>query len=209
MERTDHIRSIRSLIPRINKLLTQSEKLSAARKPTALDIEWIAKETACVGFANDPHHSVCINWRDDRSNRYTLQQEADILYALQDLCDSHRTHNVPLIGQNAQFDTYALRLKDWLSVSFSDDTLLQHHTLYPQLPHNLGFLTSQYTTHPFYKDEIDSWKEGGNIDDFWRYNGKDTCITLKCWERMCAELKDQGLWEFYQRSRNESTSTSW
>ena len=114
-----------------------------------------------------------------------FSEEANILYAIQDLCDSHRATRVPLIGQNAQFDTYALRLKDWLSVRFSDDTLLQHHTLYPQLPHNLGFLTSQYTTHPFYKDELDSWKEGGTIDDFWRYNGKDTCITLKCWERMC------------------------
>jgi uracil-DNA glycosylase family 4 len=172
--------------------------IKEARKPTALDIEWIAKETACIGFANDPHNSVCINWRDDRSNRYTLQEEADILYDIQDLCDSHKANNVPLIGQNAQFDTYALRLKDWLSVSFSDDTLLQHHTLYPQLPHSLGFLTSQYTTHPYYKDEVDSWKEGGNIDDFWRYNGKDTCITLRCWERMCEELKSQDLWRFYR-----------
>ena len=184
--------------PSYSQALRAIKDIKEARKPTALDIEWIAKETACVGLANDPHNSLCINWRDDRSNRYTLQQEADLLYALQDLCDSHKENAVPLIGQNAQFDTYALRLKDWLSVSFSDDTLLQHHTLYPQLPHSLGFLTSQYTTHPFYKDEIESWKEGGTIDDFWRYNGKDTCITLKCWERMCVELKSQGLWEFYR-----------
>ena len=184
--------------PTYKEALGTIRSIRDARKPTALDIEWIAKETACVGLANDPHHSICINWRNDRDNRYTLQQEADILYALQDLCDSHKANSIPLIGQNAQFDTYALRLKDWLSVSFSDDTLLQHHTLYPQLPHNLGFLTSQYTTHPFYKDELESWKEGGTIDDFWRYNGKDTCITLYCWERMCKELKDQGLWDFYR-----------
>jgi uracil-DNA glycosylase family 4 len=184
--------------PTYNQALKSIREIKEARKPTAIDIEWIAKETACVGFANDPHHSVCINWRDDRNNRYTLQEEADILYAIQDLCDTHKRNSVPVIGQNAQFDTYALRLKDWLSVSFSDDTLLQHHTLYPQLPHNLGFLTSQYTTHPFYKDEIESWKEGGTIDDFWRYNGKDTCITLRCWERMCEELKAQDLWDFYK-----------
>lgn len=173
-------------------------EIKEARKPTALDIEWIARETACVGLANDPHSSVCINWRDDRSNRFSLSEEADLLYDLQDLCDTHKLNGVPLIGQNAQFDTYALRLKDWLSVSFSDDTLLQHHTLYPQLPHNLGFLTSQYTTHPFYKDELESWKEGGTIDDFWRYNGKDTCVTLRCWERMTEELKQQDLWDFYR-----------
>ena len=184
--------------PTYQQALKSIKEVKSARKPTSLDVEWISKETACVGFANDPHHSVCINWRDDRSNRYTLQEEADILYALQDLCDSHTANGVPVIGQNAQFDTYALRLKDWLSVSFSDDTLLQHHTLYPQLPHNLGFLTSQYTTHPFYKDEIESWKEGGTVDDFWRYNGKDTCITLRCWQRMAEELKAQDLWRFYK-----------
>jgi DNA polymerase len=184
--------------PTYKQALGAIRDIKKAGLPTALDIEWIAKETACVGLANDPHNSVCINWRDDRDNRYTVQQEADLLYALQDLCDTHKANNVPLIGQNAQFDTYALRLKDWLSVSFSDDTLLQHHTLYPQLPHNLGFLTSQYTTHPFYKDELESWKEGGTIDDFWRYNGKDTCITLYCWERMCKELKEQDLWNFYR-----------
>ena len=172
--------------------------IKRAKKPTAVDIEWIAKETACIGFANDPHNSICINWRDHRSNRYSLREEADLLYAIQDLCDSHKESNVPIIGQNSQFDTYALRLKDWLSVPFSDDTLLQHHTLYPQLPHSLAFLTAQYTTHPFYKDEVESWKEGGNIDDFWRYNGKDTCITLAAWIKMSKELKDQGLWEFYR-----------
>ena len=184
--------------PSYRQCLKAIEDIKKARKPTALDIEWIAKETACIGFANDPHHSICLNWRDDRDNRFSLREEADILYAIQDLCDTHKANDVPVIGQNSQFDTYALRLKDWLSVSFSDDTLLQHHTLYPQLPHNLGFLTAQYTTHPFYKDELETWKEGGTIDDFWRYNGKDTCITLRCWERMSEELKQQDLWRFYR-----------
>jgi uracil-DNA glycosylase family 4 len=184
--------------PSYNKSLSAIRDITLAKRPTALDVETIGGETACIGLANHPHSSICINWRDHRSNRYTTQQEANILYAIQDLCDSHRAGGVPLIGQNCQYDTYTLRLKDWLSVSFSDDTLLQHHTLYPQLPHNLAFLTSQYTTHPFYKDEIESWKEGGNVDDFWRYNGKDTCLTLTCWMKMCKELKDQGLWEFYK-----------
>jgi len=173
-------------------------ELRIARRPTTCDVETIDKEIACIGFANDPHASFCLNWRDHRRNRFTVQEEADLWYDIQELCDSHRLHGVPLIGQNAQYDTYTCRLRNWLCVNFSDDTLLQHHTLYPQLPHNLGFLTSQYTTHPFYKDEIDTWKEGGNIDDFWRYNGKDTCITLTAWTKMCKELKEQGLWDFYR-----------
>jgi uracil-DNA glycosylase len=184
--------------PSYRQALKEIDGFKKRKKPMCGDIETIANETACIGFADDPHHSVCINWRDHRHNRFTVQEEADILYAIQDLCDSHRSSGVPIIGQNCQYDTYTVRLKDWLCLPFSDDTLLMHHTLYPQLPHNLAFLTSQYTSHPFYKDEVDAWKEGGNIDDFWRYNGKDTCITLACYFRMRKELQEQGLWEFYR-----------
>ena len=184
--------------PSYKQAMAAIKEIKKAAKPTVVDLEWISKQTACIGLANDPHHSVCINWRDHRHNRYTLSEEADLMYAFQDLCDTHTANGVPLIGQNAQFDCYALRLKDWLDITFSDDTLLQHHTLYPQLPHSLGFLTSQYTTHPFYKDEGENWKEGGNIDDFWRYNGKDTCITLASWMRMNKELEQQGLMDFYR-----------
>lgn len=184
--------------PTYKEALASIKEIKKAAKPTVIDLEWIGKQTACIGLANDPHRSVCINWRDHRNNRYSLREEADIMYAFQDLCDTHNRAGVPVIGQNSQFDCYALRLKDWLDITFSDDTLLQHHTLYPQLPHSLGFLTSQYTTHPFYKDEGESWKEGGNIDDFWRYNGKDTCITLAAWLRMNKELESQGLMKFYR-----------
>jgi DNA polymerase I-like protein with 3'-5' exonuclease and polymerase domains len=68
------------------------------------------------------------------------------------------------------------------------DTLLAHHALYPTWPHNLGFLTAQYTTHPYYKDEKDSWKEGGNINQYWEYNVKDACITWEVARRLSAEL---------------------
>lgn len=171
--------------------------IKKAKLPTSGDIELINMTTACVGLANDNYHSVCINFRDATQNRYTLQEEADIWLALQDLCDSHKRNGVPMIGQNSQFDWYWTWLNDGLSWHFSDDTLLQHHTLYPQLPHSLAFLCSVYTTHPFYKDEGKTWKEGGDIDQFWRYNGKDSCITRSCWGSMERELKNQNLHDFY------------
>lgn len=177
------------------KYLTDLER---ARKPFTVDLEWINKETACIGFANDPHYSLCLNWRDGKHNRFSLTEEANLLLRIQSLCDSHRQRGLPIIGQNSQFDCYGLRLKDWLHVDFSDDTLLQHHTLYPQLPHSLQFLCAQYTTHPFYKDEGKTWREGGDIDQFWRYNGKDACITLSCWNSMERELRSQGLHDFYR-----------
>jgi uracil-DNA glycosylase family 4 len=166
--------------------------LSKSKEIPSLDIETLNGETACIGLANDPYLAMCINWRDGARNRYTPQQEADILLAIQDLCDSHG-----VIAQNGQFDSYWLRLKDRLSIRVVKDTLLAHHTLYPQLPHNLGFLVAQYTTHPFYKDEGKSWKEGGDIDQFWRYNCKDAALTKAVAIREDKELEQQGLYKFH------------
>jgi uracil-DNA glycosylase family 4 len=166
--------------------------LDKSNRPIAYDIEAINGETACHGFSNDPHVGICINLRDHARNRFTAEQEADLLLDIQHLCDSHR-----IIAQNGSFDSYWTRLHDWLSIKVWFDVLLAHHTMYPQLPHNLGFLCAQYTNHPFYKDEGKDWKEGGNIDEFWRYNCKDTAITYACYERLQRELHSQNLDKFF------------
>jgi uracil-DNA glycosylase family 4 len=184
--------------PTYRQAMQSLADIKKANKPTTHDIESINGETACLGLANDPHYSVCINFRDATENRYSLQEEADIRLAYQDLCDSHQEADVPRICQRGVFDAYWLRLRDHICLTPSDDTLLQHHTLYPQLPHSLAFICAQYTNHPFYKDEGKNWREGGDIDTFWRYNGKDTCITLAAWSKMNKELEQQGLLNFYR-----------
>lgn len=168
-----------------------------ARKPTAFDIEVINMETACYGLANDAHTGMCINLRDHVSNRFTVQQEADILLDLQDLFKEFKLNSIPLIAQNGMFDAYWVWYKDYLKFHCTHDTLLAHHTLYPQWPHNLGFLTSQYTNLPFYKDEGKRWKEGGDIDDFWRYNVKDCCVLIPIHKRQQRDLQSEGLAEFF------------
>lgn len=156
------------------------------------DIETIAGETACHGLAIDPHEAMCINLRDGRNNRYDLHEEKELLFELQSLFDEK-----PVIAQNGNFDATWCGYKDLLKIRIGFDTLLAHHTLYPTLPHNLGFLTSQYTTHPYYKDEIDVYREGGDIDTFWRYNCKDSAITFAVAQRETEELKQRGLWTFF------------
>ena len=181
----------------INPTAAQARKfirdLGRQKKPVAFDIEAINGQTACYGIGNDAHQAMCIALRDTSRNVYTVQEEADILLDLQKLCDSHK-----FIAQNGGFDAYWCRLKDLLSVRVWFDTLLAHHCMYPLLPHSLGFLTAQYTNHPFYKDEGKNWQEGGDIDSFWRYNCNDVAITYACYERLERELSDQGLKDFFQ-----------
>ena len=171
------------------------ERLGRDNAPIAFDIEVIANETACIGFANNAHTGICINFRDGTSNRYELQQELILRRRIQQLFQNPEKK---FIAQNGSFDCGWLWYKDRIHVPHVwFDTLLAHHTLYPRMPHNLGHLTAQYTDHPYYKDEGKTWREGGNINDFWDYNIKDCCITWAVHDAIYKELRTQGLDDFF------------
>lgn len=170
-------------------------KLQDENTPTALDIETMGGETACVGLGNDPHEGMCINFRDREAHRFSVWDEGCVRQRIQRFTADQRTR---LVTQNGNFDGYWLWYKDRIRLrAVWFDTLLAHHTLYPTLPHSLGFLTAQYTDHPYYKDDGKAWKEGGDIDTFWRYNVTDVCITLAVQRRLSAELEAQGLATFF------------
>lgn len=162
------------------------ETMRTGGLPIAFDIETMGGETACVGFANTAHEGMCINFRDHRSNRWSLADEVRVRLHMQDVFNDERCQ---WVAQNGMFDITWLWYKDRLHVpKVWFDTMLAHHTLYSQLPHNLGFLTAQYTDHPYYKDDGKNWREGGDINQFWEYNVKDVCITRACQLRMENEL---------------------
>lgn len=174
------------------------EKMRDERSPTALDIEVTGNETACIGLANSTHKGMCINFRNATTNRFTPRDELSIRVAFQKWFDDRTDTRPKLVMQNGMFDSYWLAYKDRLILPPSYfDTMLAHHTLYPSLPHNLGFLTSQYTEHPFYKDDGKNWREGGDIDAFWNYNVKDCCITLAVYQKELQELRSQNLDKFF------------
>lgn len=159
------------------------------------DIEFIAGETACVGLAPSDNEGMCINFRTHHSNRFEVHEERDIRLRLQQLFSNK---GVQFIGQNANFDMYWMWFKDRIKVhSTWFDTMLAHHVLYPPLPHNLGYITSQYTDMPYYKDDIAEWREIGDIDMFWRYNVKDCVATRRAAFRMLTELRDQHMERFF------------
>jgi DNA polymerase I-like protein with 3'-5' exonuclease and polymerase domains len=165
------------------------------RLPVAYDIEFMAQETACVGFANSDREGMCINFRTQKSNRFSLSEERQIRLSMQELFSDT---SVQFIAQNGNFDSYWLWFKDRIKVHANwFDTMLAHHCLYPPLPHNLGYITSQYTDIPYYKDDIDEWREIGDIDMFWRYNVKDCIATRMSAMRMLGELRDAHMERFF------------
>jgi len=180
--------------PSFDDAMQYMHDIKYKHKRFATDIEVIGGETACIGLAYCATEAMCINFRDNDKNRFNVIEEFQILKAFADLCDDETT---TVIAQNGNFDSYFMGYKDHLRFPINFDTLLAHHTLYPRLPHNLGFLTSQYTNHPYYKDESDTYKEDGNIDTFWQYNCKDCAITFIAAVELERELKEQNLYDFF------------
>lgn len=171
------------------------DKMQDERLPIAFDIETMSGETACVGFANNPHEGMCVNFRDWRTNRWSVADERMVRMRMQQLFGDANAH---FVAQNGMFDITWLWHKDRIRVHrVWFDTMLAHHTLYSQLPHGLGFLTAQYTDHPYYKDDGKDWREGGDIDMFWRYNVKDCCITRMAQMKMENELAKFGQSDFF------------
>jgi len=160
--------------------------------PVALDIETTSRQVACIGLAIDPHEAMCINLRDDKINRFDLHEEIEILRSIQSILSKKK-----VIAQNGIFDSYYLWQRLNLKFTCNFDTMLAHHLLYPQLPHSLAFLTTQYTTHPYYKDEGKMWKEGGDVDMFWRYNCKDAALTYHIHTALTKSLIDKKLYDFF------------
>ena len=181
--------------PTYQEALQYIVRLSETDRPIAFDIEVIANETACIGFANNPNTGICINFRDGTTNRYSVSEEIELRGRIQELFNNP---SKKFIAQNGSFDCGWLWYKDRIRIpNIWFDTLLAHHTLYPRMPHNLGYLTAQYTDHPYYKDEGKTWREGGNINQFWDYNIKDCCITWAVHEAISKELRAQDLKDFY------------
>lgn len=167
----------------------------ASPQPIASDIEVISNETACVGFALTPHDAMCIAFRNETENVYSLEDEADIRRRMQRLYTAPRTR---LVWQNGGFDMAWLWFKDRIRCNPAySDTMLAHHVLTPTAPHDLGFIVKECTTHPYYKNEKDDWRHTGGVDNFWIYNCKDCALTLASHHTLFDELRREKMDKFY------------
>lgn len=181
--------------PSFDDAMDWMDKMEKSTNLIAYDIETLANETACIGLADNDVEAMCINFRTQNDNHYTCEEEVRIRRRFQQLAKSSHER---FIAQNNMFDSTWLWFKDKIYVPpIYCDTMLAHHVLYPPLPHNLGYITTQYTTRPYYKDEKDEWKEGGDIDAYWRYNGQDCCNTHGAATVIISELKQQALDKFF------------
>lgn len=122
-------------------------------KILAVDIETFKGQIRCVGFAWAKDQALVIplfHASKDHFQRNHWQSEEDELYAwwcIRTLCESP----VPKLFQNGLFDLQYLTRAGIHTANVAHDTMLLHHSMYPELPKGLGFLGSIYTNEQAWK----------------------------------------------------------
>ena len=132
-----------------------------------------------IGFATSPDLGISIGLGEyEPEKTLTVWKLIDeVLRTKRQVGQNYYTHDLPWL-QYIGFSP---------SVGLCDDTLVRHHTLWPELSHKLEFQTFQYTREPYYKDEGKNWtvKERARMK---AYNVKDVCVTLECYLAQEAEF---------------------
>lgn len=162
-------------------------------KTISFDIETESNQITCIALSYSGRHAMCIPfWFGSSGSLWSEMDEKEIWTLLKFLLEDA---NVKKIAQNGTYDCEFLKRVYGITVrGFEWDTMLMAHTLYPELPKGLDFLTSIYTDIPYYKDKIKS----DQMQEYWEYNAKDAVATYQVFEEQYKELKDANLGTFYR-----------
>ena len=172
-------------------------RMLAEKKPTAFDIEVVNLEVSCISFCNDPADVISIPFIEDGRDYFDPEQEAAIWLKIAELLE---TPWIPKIGQNINFDSDFLFRRYGIRVNPKDDTMVAQAYVSPELPKGLDFITSIYTSEPYYKDEGKKhFKVGGEYRTFWAYNAKDSAVCLEALTPLISEVKKLGNYQPYRR----------
>jgi DNA polymerase len=136
-----------------------------------------------IGFSTDPLVGISIGLSE-----YDVAKSTRIWRLINDVLSSKRQ-----VGQNYyNHDIPWLRYIGFnIAVERCEDTLVRHHTLWPEMSHKLEFQTFQYTRTPFYKDEGKNWTVK-NRKQMKEYNCKDVCVTLEIFYEQEKEFNARG-----------------
>jgi hypothetical protein len=123
----------------------------AAGLPLACDIETAVGQITCISFASSKDFALTIPFVDlEHPTRSYWPSEADELEAwgiVRKLLESP----VPKLGQNFIYDLQYITKMGIFPRNCHEDTMLLHHSLFPEMQKGLGFLGSIYTDEPAWK----------------------------------------------------------
>ncbi len=176
--------------------------LNGAATEIGFDIEVINEEVSCFAIATDQNNSICIPLMSKGSHYFDPHQEVEIWQLLGKVLEEK---TIKKIGQNLIFDASFLFKKFGIRLTSIDDTMIGQAILCPDFKKDLGFITSVYTSNPYYKDEgkkhtkkSASYGQEGE-EAYFRYNAKDAMVCVEAMPKILSDLNRQGNIETYKR----------
>ena len=164
-----------------------------------LDIEVIRSIPVCVGLCFRPNFAIVVPfWKSVLGYKLSDMGLRDLAACLKLLSKTFGDTSIRITGQNFKFDQEKLEQIGLPVHAVYIDTNLAAHTLTPELPKALEFNTSIYTREPYYKEEGKLFDPRlDNIENFYRYCGKDVCVENEIARKMEEEMKECGLHDFF------------
>jgi uracil-DNA glycosylase family 4 len=148
-------------------------RLREQRLKIGTDIEGYVNNLTCISFADDPLRGYVIPFIGPSGNFWQADDEYVVWTCIKDLLEDP---TVSKVLQNGLYDRFVLAYTYGILVrGVTDDTMLKGWECYCELEKALSVQASIYTKEPYYKDERDTH----NFDEFYNYNGKDSCVTLE------------------------------
>jgi DNA polymerase len=115
----------------------------------SFDIETKARQITCIGFAPSPDWAISIPiWSTESLQSVWSEDEESRVW---ELIAEILASDVPKLAQNGLYDLQYLWRMGIPVNNYSEDTMLLHHTLQPELQKGLGFLGSVYANEGAWK----------------------------------------------------------
>lgn len=147
--------------PTIDEMLAwEQETYRLAPASIASDVETEAKQITMIGFARSPTEAMVVPFWDRTKPGYSYWPDAATERKAWDCVERLLTYDAQNIGQNYMYDLQYITKMGIRPTRMTADTMLLHHSLFPEMQKGLAFLGSVYT------NEI-SWK-------LWRKRKADT-----------------------------------
>lgn len=165
-------------------LVARLQLIQRTQTPVAVDIEGYCTGISCIGFATGPNTAFVVPFiKYDNTSYWSEADEIELWQAIRDVLEDP---TVPKICHNALYELFCLAWAYGIVIQGLDhDTMVMHFELYAEMEKNLGFCTSIYTSHPYYKSDRKSTDDRTLL----LYNGKDCCRTYEIWQAMTPKLQ--------------------
>lgn len=171
--------------PTYEQVIKNLQDVLTNLRPITFDLEGNPDNVGvtCYSIARSPTDIFIVPFRNvDDSPFWALEQEIEI-WKLTDLILSNP--NIRKTCQNGMYELFVFAWRHKILVrGLEDDTMYQMWELYPEQPKDLGFISSIYTTEPYYKSE----RTVPDLSVHHEYCCKDSAVTDESAQAMTLQL---------------------